>query len=133
MSKSASRKVEFGNEVNEVIIAVDFDGTLCVNQWPAIGPPRAAVISWVKARQHGGDKLILWTNREAERLDEALKWCADQGIEFDAVNENLPEIVKMFGGDCRKIWADVYLDDKAMKPEEAERQVRFRRTVRRGM
>ena len=116
-----------------MIIAVDFDGTLCVNQWPAIGAPRAAVIAWVKARKQGGDKLILWTNREAERLEEAVAWCREQGIEFEAVNENLPNIVELFGGDCRKVYADVYLDDKAMKPEEAERQIRFRRTVRRGM
>ena len=115
-----------------MIIAVDFDGTLCANQWPDIGPPRTAVIAYLRARRQNGDKLILWTNRRAERLSEAVAWCAEQGIEFDAVNENLPEIVEMFGGDCRKIFADVYLDDKAMKPEEAERQGRFRRTVRRG-
>ena len=40
------------------------------------------------------------------------------GLEFDAVNENLPEINELFGGDCRKIYADVYLDDKSARPEE---------------
>lgn len=116
----------------DVIIAVDFDGTLCVNEWPAIGAPREGVIAFLKAQQQQGDKLILWTNRRTERLSEALAWCEERGISFDAVNENLPGIVERFGGNCRKVYADVYLDDKAMKPEEAERQGRFRRTVRRG-
>ena len=116
-----------------MIIAVDFDGTLCSNLWPAIGDPRTAVIAYLKGRKQQGDKLILWTNRRDERLTEAIEWCKLYGIEFDAVNENLPEIVENFGGDCRKVYADVYLDDKAMRPEEAERQMRFRRTVRRGM
>lgn len=115
-----------------MIIAVDFDGTLCSNAWPAIGAPRTAVIAWIRARKQGNDRLILWTNRTGERLSEAISWCAEQGIEFDAVNENLPEMVERFGGDCRKVYADVYLDDKAMKPEEVERYGRFRRTIRRG-
>lgn len=116
-----------------MIIAVDFDGTMCVNQWPDIGAPREGVIAYLTARKAAGDKLILWTNRRSERLSEALAWCGERGISFDAVNENLPEIVERFGRNSRKVFADVYLDDKAMKPEEAERQMRFRRTVRRGM
>ena len=116
-----------------MIIAVDFDGTLCNNAWPAIGAPRGGVIAYLTARKAAGDKLILWTNRTGERLSEAISWCAEQGIEFDAVNENLPEMVGKFGGNCRKVYADQYIDDKAMRPEEAERQGRFRRTVRRGI
>ena len=91
------------------------------------------MIAYLKRRKASGDKLILWTNRSGERLSEAVQWCSDQGLTFDAVNENLPESIERFGGDCRKVFADLYLEDKAMKPEEAERQERFRRTVRRGM
>ena len=116
-----------------MIIAVDFDGTLCSNAWPGIGAPRKGVIEYVKHQRQNGAKLILWTNRVGDRLDAAVEWCREQGVEFDAVNENLPEIVQEFSADCRKIFADVYLDDKAMKPEEAERTGRFRRTVRRGI
>lgn len=91
------------------------------------------MIVYLTARKQQGDKLILWTNRTGERLSEAVAWCHDQGLEFDAVNENLPEIVERFGGDCRKIYADQYIEDKAIRPEEAERTGRFRRTVRRGI
>lgn len=115
-----------------MIIAVDFDGTLCVNAWPDIGPPRKGVIDYVKRQKEDGAKLILWTNRTEKRLQEALDWCLEKGIIFDAVNANVPESVKVFGGDCRKIFANVYLDDKAMRPEEVERQGRFRRMAMRG-
>jgi hypothetical protein len=37
---------------------------------------------------------------------------------FDAVNENLPDMVEKFGNDCRKVYADVYIDDAAVKPED---------------
>lgn len=122
-----------------MIIAVDFDGTLCMNAWPAIGPPRKPVIAYLRQRKQNGDKLILWTNRTGERLSEAVSWCSEHGLEFDTVNENLPEMIGRFGSDCRKVYADIYLDDKAMNPDIAAKALdmtaernRFRRTVRRG-
>ena len=115
-----------------MIIAVDFDGTLCTNEWPNIGAPRKGVIAYVKWRKENGAKLILWTNRTGLQRHDAIWWCREHGIEFDAVGENLPEIVEMFGGDTRKVYADEYIDDKARRPEECERMAFYRRTVRRG-
>lgn len=34
--------------------------------------------------------------------------------EFDAVNENLPEMVEWYGNDSRKVHADCYIDDKCV-------------------
>ena len=67
------------------IIAVDFDGTLCENKWPEIGMPNEELIEYLKKRQANGEKLILWTNRVGNRLDEAVKWSAEKGLVFDAV------------------------------------------------
>lgn len=114
-----------------MIIAVDFDGTLCGNAWPAIGAPRNGVIDYVLWRQKGGAKLILWTNRTGQRLDEAVDWCREQGIIFDAVNKNLPEMIERFGGDCRKVFADEYLDDKGVLPDTIEKRFRMTRRNRR--
>ena len=102
--------------MKDKIIAVDFDGTLCENAWPDIGDPIQPVIDYVLSEQANGAKLILWTNRHHERLEEAVAWCANHGIAFDAVNENLPEVIEEFGGDTRKIFADEYIDDKAVTP-----------------
>ena len=110
-----------------MIIAVDFDGTLCGNAWPEIGAPRKGVIEYVKHQRQNGAKLILWTNRVGQRLDEAVAWCREQGVEFDAVNGNLPEIVQEFGADCRKVYADQYIDDKAVLPDSLEKTYRIRR------
>lgn len=95
-------------------VAVDFDGTLCTNNWPNIGQPNELAIEHLKNRQENGWKLILWTCRAGEALDAAVNWCAEHGLHFDAVNENLPERIEYFGGDCRKISADEYWDDRAL-------------------
>ena len=96
------------------VIAVDFDGTLCESQWPEIGPENYGLIEWLKECRRKGDKVILFTCREDDLLDAAVKWCAERGLRFDAVNANLPDRIERYGGDCRKISADIYLDDRAI-------------------
>lgn len=93
------------------IIAVDFDGTLCVNRWPQIGKARQPVIDWLLMQQKSGCKLILWTMRTDEKLAEAVAWCQEHGLFFDAVNDNLPEVQGKFGNNPRKVFANYYLDD----------------------
>ncbi len=96
------------------IIAVDFDGTLCVDALPGIGEPRWRVIDYLNKQKKSGAKLILWTCRTGKKLQEAVVWCRERGITFDAINENLKEVIEFFGGDSRKILADEYIDDKAI-------------------
>lgn len=95
-----------------LIVAVDFDGTLCKDSYPYIGEPKQDMIDLVKAYQKGGWKTILWTCRTDEYLEAAVKWCREHGLEFDAVNTNIDEVKAMFGGDTRKVFADRYIDDK---------------------
>ncbi len=95
------------------IIAVDFDGTLCADCYPKIGAPNLRLIYILKELRKKGARLILWTCRCGEPLREALKWCAFYGLGFDAVNENLPEILEKYGSDSRKIFADIYIDDRS--------------------
>lgn len=96
-----------------MIIAVDFDGTLCENKYPNIGKPNKMLINHIIDCQEQGDKFILWTCRQGKYLNEAIRWCAHQHLHFDAINENLPERLTEYGGDCRKVSADEYWDDKA--------------------
>jgi len=98
------------------IIAVDFDGTLCVDCYPHIGAPNASLIRILRELQLQQKKLILWTCRNGQALSDAISWCATQGLRFDAINENLPEIIEKYGSDSRKITADIYIDDKSCLP-----------------
>ena len=98
------------------IIAVDFDGTLCYSNWPELGEPNRPLIEYLQAQQRSGNKLILWTCRAGEALEKAVSWCKDQNLTFDAVNDNLPEVIEMYGTNSRKITCDYYIDDKAVLP-----------------
>lgn len=100
------------------IIAVDFDGTLCTDCYPKIGFPNLGLIELLKRMQGNGCRIILWTCRCGERLDEAVSWCEGYGLQFDEINENVQEILQQYGSNSRKIYADVYIDDKACFPWE---------------
>jgi len=96
-------------------IAIDFDGCLCEEAYPAIGTPHWDVISRAKAEQEAGAGLILWTIREGELLHEAVDACAEWGLHFDAVNTSLQEWKEHYHNDPRKVGATEYWDDRAIQ------------------
>jgi len=92
-------------------VAVDFDGTIVENKFPAIGKPMLFAFETLKAMQQKGMLLILWTVRKGKELDEAVAFCRENGVEFHAVNANYPE--ERYDGEIsRKIEADVFIDDR---------------------
>ena len=98
------------------IIAVDFDETLCYSNWPELGEPNSPLIEYLIDQKRSGNKLILWTCRSGDSLEKAVAWCREHQLEFDAINDNLPEIVEMYGNNSRKITCDYYIDYKAVLP-----------------
>lgn len=102
------------------VIAVDFDGTLCEYAFPKIGKQNEnhlKLLNLLKNLREKGHKLILWTcrgdNEEYPCLTEAIDWCKNQGLEFDAINENVAGTKKL-SGPSPKVVADYYLDDKSL-------------------
>ena len=96
------------------IIAVDFDGTLVEDKFPEIGEVRYNTWQQLVRAQNKGAKIILWTSRDHERLKEAVEFCVDRGLHFDAINNNLDECQVLFNNDTRKVYANEYWDDKAV-------------------
>lgn len=96
---------------NHLIIAIDFDGTIVEDAYPKIGKPMIFAIETIKKLQANGHRLILWTYRNGRKLQEAVDFCKDNGIEFYAVNKNYPE--EVFDHKIsRKIHADLFIDDR---------------------
>ena len=94
-----------------LIIAVDFDGTIVEDAYPRIGKPMLFAFETLKKLQTEGHRLILWTYRNGDRLNEAVKFCKENGVFFYAVNKSFPE--EEFNNDVsRKIHADLFIDDR---------------------
>lgn len=95
-------------------IAVDFDGTIVVDEYPKIGKLQSGAKDTLQRLHKEGHKIIIWTCRSGELLVEAVNYLLNQQIPFDQVNDNLKENIEQYGGNSRKICADVYIDDRNM-------------------
>ena len=99
------------NFTDQLIIAVDFDGTIVEDAYPKIGKPMLFAFETLTKLQEKGHRLILWTYRYGERLDEAVNFCEENGIHFYAVNKSFPE-EEYNESMSRKIHADLFIDDR---------------------
>ena len=92
-------------------IAVDFDGTIVEHKYPEIGKEKPFAIQTLRTLQREGNRIILFTSREGELLDDAVAFCHERGLDFFAVNSNQPADA-LFPRQTSKVIADVYIDDK---------------------
>lgn len=107
------------------IYAVDLDHTLCIPNESGkdsfekygLATPIQSIIDKVNQLHEAGNKIVLYTARrmvthsgDVQKVINDVgsiteKWLSEHGVQYDQL---------VFG----KIYADVYLDDKALRPEE---------------
>jgi len=95
-----------------MIIAIDFDGTICRGKYPNIDGLQPDARKYINLLYHDGHYIIIWTCRTGERLLEAINFLLEQDVKFNRVNANHPDNVAEYGGTGQKVYADVYVDDK---------------------
>lgn len=106
---------------NELIIAVDFDGTITTCSQVSDNLELREDAKEVLERLYDdGVKLILWTCRTGEYLTQALEFLKKEDMLhfFSSVNENIPEVQERYSIDARKVGADIYIDDKNIFTKE---------------
>lgn len=100
-------------------IAVDFDGTIVEHRYPAIGRERPFATATLRQLMKDGHKLILWSVREGQLLEDAVAWCAEKGVRFHAVNSFFDEDAAEVASEAdtnpnfsRKLKVDCFIDDR---------------------
>ena len=99
------------------VAAIDFDGTIVEHAFPKIGKPMPEAFEVLKELKAAGWRLILWTCREDDHrhkyLTEAIRFCKENGVEFDAHNETIQEEeFREDGVDLRKPYCRYFIDDR---------------------
>ena len=72
-------------------IAIDFDGTIVEHRYPAIGKELPFATATLRQLMKDGHKLVLWSVREGDLLQEAIDWCSERGVRFYAANADIDE------------------------------------------
>lgn len=97
-----------------MVIAVDFDGTIVEHCYPEIGEEIPFAIDTLKMLIADRHKVILYTMRNGKLLDEAVRWCSDRGVEFYAINSDVPNdfVSDRDKNFSSKVNADYFIDDR---------------------
>ena len=93
-----------------MIIAIDFDGTCVTHEYPKVGRDIGAA-PVLKELVEKGHKLILWTMRSGDALNDAADWFHDNNIPLFGINSN-PE--QHTWTRSPKAYAQLYIDDAAL-------------------
>lgn len=92
-------------------IAVDFDGTCVKHKYPLVGEDVDGAVSVLKELVRKGHKIILYTMRNGDTLDDAISWFIDNDIELWGINRN-PEQYRW--SPSSKVFANLCIDDAAL-------------------
>ena len=117
----------FEEDINvheERVYAIDFDGTIAETNYPKIIKPIPYAMEVLRVLTKDlNSTLILWTCREGKYLQDAIDFCSLYGVKFDYVNENCKRNLDMYHVNCRKVSADVYIDDKSYQGTEGVKKL----------
>ena len=93
-----------------MIIAIDFDGTCVVHDYPKVGRDIGAY-PILKKLVDANHQLMLWTMRSRKELEDAVDWFKERDLPLWGINEN-PE--QDTWTSSPKQYAQIYIDDAAL-------------------
>jgi len=102
-----------------LILAIDFDLTIVYSHpFPKIQGLRSGVKKYINKLYDQGYYIIIWTCRTDNEITndqtEAIEYLKKNGVMYHEINTNHYALKNCFKNDCRKIAADMYIDDKGL-------------------
>lgn len=93
-----------------LVVAVDFDGTCVTHEYPKVGRHIGSPRVLHRIVREGG-KIILWTMRSGQYLQDAVNWFEQQGLPLYGVQRNPTQDTWT---SSPKAYAQLYIDDTAL-------------------
>lgn len=112
MNKYEKRLYQEWSMHGKIVIAVDYDDT--ISPWKFKDKEDLieldkTIQKLIIAKQTGAF-ITVWTACDKARFNEIKEYCSKKGLEIDSINENPIDLP--YGKD-RKIYANIYIDDRA--------------------
>jgi len=85
-----------------------------MSNYPDLGMQRKNAGLVIRRFVENGYGIIINTCREGISLSDAIEWLHRNDIPYHYINCNFPHMIEKYGADCRKISADIYIDDKCL-------------------
>jgi len=95
-------------------ISIDYDDTIVYQDFPNTGTIKPNAVEVINRLYDEGHHILIWTCRSYENVKTAKRYLIECGVRFHLINENLPSNIEKYGGDTRKMSADIYIDDRQL-------------------
>lgn len=118
-NKYYQRLYDEWKQYGKIIIAVDFDDTISpwkFNSLSDMSDMNKTIDIITTARQIGA-YIVIFTACNHDRYDEIKSYCLSKGLEIDGINETPLDLPY---GKTNKIYANIFLDDRAGLDESLE-------------
>lgn len=96
------------------ILSLDFDGTIVGNDYPNIGKLKPNAQKVIRRLYDEGHVILINTCRSGIYEGSVYSFLNERAIPYHYINCNLPSQIEKYGMDCRKLSADIYIDDKQL-------------------
>lgn len=113
-NKYSARLFEEWKKYGKIIIASDFDSTLCPYAGVADVDNQEDIDRWIdllKKCQETGCFLIIHTACREDRYEFIIEYCKGKGINVDTINKTPMDMP--FGKSGSKPYANIFVDDRA--------------------
>ena len=97
-----------------LVIAIDFDGTIVDLAFPKVGAIKQDAAKYINMLYDEGHEIVINTCRAGKYEGDAEAMLKEHGIQYHYINCNMPWMIEFYSQDCRKISADLYIDDKCL-------------------
>ena len=98
----------------EFTVSIDFDGTIAEEAFPGIGKLKNGAKECINSFYDLGFNVLINTCRTGSYEGDCENFLRRHKIKYHYINNNLPRSIEYFGQDCRKLSADVYIDDRCL-------------------
>ena len=97
-------------------ISIDFDLTITNPDaiFQEVGTLQKDADVYIRKLYEEGHQILINTCRSGRAEGMAQDFLEKHNIPFTYINSNLPELITYYKQDCRKLSADVYIDDKCL-------------------
>lgn len=102
------RKFKTKQDLMDIVVGLDFDGTCVTHEHPYVGTDIGAIPVINRLIKEFNAKIVLNTMRSGKYLEDALKWFKDNNINLYGINNN-PDQNEWTTSP--KVFADLYIDD----------------------
>lgn len=97
-----------------LVLSIDFDGTIVEEKFPDVGKIIPEAKKYINKLYDDGHHIVINTCRSGRYEGNAEAFLKRRGIKYHYINANMPFLIEQYGQDCRKISADIYIDDRCL-------------------